>query len=132
MGGHTPDSSIVDLPEQCVVFAGELVFEGRVPFLRHEDIRRTIDALRRLERRGDRSVVPGHGDLCNTAYVARLRGYLEARVEAVGRLAANGRTKEEVLDSSQLPPWWTDDRPDLRRANVERVYDELSAAAAAI
>ena len=132
LGGHTPDSSIVDLTEQGVVFAGDLVFEGRVPFLRHANIRRTIDALRSLERRGARTVVPGHGDLCDTAYVARLRGYLEALVEAVGRLAAKGRTKEEVLDSGQLPPCWTDDRPDLRRANVERVYDELSGAAAAI
>lgn len=32
LGGHTPDSTIVDLPEPGVLFAGDLVFEGRVPF----------------------------------------------------------------------------------------------------
>jgi hypothetical protein len=33
--------------------------------------------------------------------------------------------KADVLDSDRLPRWWTEDRPELMRANVERVYGEL-------
>jgi hypothetical protein len=41
-----------------------------------------------------------------------------------------GRDKADVLDSDRLPRWWTEDRPELMRANVERVYEELIKNAA--
>jgi glyoxylase-like metal-dependent hydrolase (beta-lactamase superfamily II) len=126
LGGHTSDSSIVDLPEEEVLFAGDLVFEGRMPFLRHSHIENTIVALDRLERLGPRTIVPGHGSLCDMDYVTRLRKYLEALRDKVAALMAKGWEKAGILDSDQLPHWWTDDRPDLLRANVERVYEELA------
>ncbi len=126
LSGHTPDSSIVDLPDVGLLFAGDLVFEGRVPFWRYAHVEGTIQALRAIERLGVREVVPGHGALCDTSYVARLRSYLEELTGAVAALIAQGWEKGDVLDSDRLPAWWTDDRPDLMRANVGRVYDELS------
>ena len=124
MGGHTPDSCIVDLPEEGLLFAGDLVFEGRVPFLRQAHIKDTIQALARIESLGPRTIVPGHGELCDTAYVGRRGDYMEALEEKVAQLIARGREKADILDSDQLPRWWTDDRPDLLRANVERAYEE--------
>jgi len=124
LGGHTPDSSVVDLPEESVLFAGDLVFEGRVPFLQQANIEDTIKALGQIESLGTRTIVPGHGEPCDTAYVGRTRDYLEALQEKVGQLIARGREKADILDSDKLPQWWTDDRPALVRANVERVYEE--------
>ncbi len=126
LGGHTPDSSILDLPEENVLFAGDLIFEGRVPFLGRAHFRDTIRALRKLERLGDRLVVPGHGALCDATYVSRVADYVETLYDSVGTLIAQGWGKREVLDSDQLPQWWTDDRPDLLHRNIERVYDELA------
>jgi cyclase len=125
LGGHTPDSSIVDLPDEGILFAGDLVFEGRVPFLRHAHIEGTVRALRFLEGLGERVIVPGHGDLCDVGYLGRFRSYLEALQDRVATMIARGWEKGEVLDSDQLPRWWTEDRPELLRANVARVYDEL-------
>lgn len=132
VGGHTPDSSIVDLPDAGILFAGDSVFEGRVPFLRQAHIKDTLAALRRLERLGARTVVPGHGALCNMTYVIQLRDYVESLREKVKELIAHGWGKGAVLDSDQLPRWWTEDRPDLLRANAARIYDELIAAAAPV
>jgi glyoxylase-like metal-dependent hydrolase (beta-lactamase superfamily II) len=109
MGGHTPDSCVVDLPDAGVVFASDLVFEGRVPFLR--------------------TVVPGHGAVCDTDYVLRFRDYLQDLRDEVAAMIDRGWDKADVLDSDRLPRWWTEDRPDLRRANVERVYEELIKSA---
>jgi glyoxylase-like metal-dependent hydrolase (beta-lactamase superfamily II) len=125
MGGHTPDTCVVDLPEADVVFAGDLIFEGRVPFLRHAHIEDTIQALHRLELLGTRTVVPGHGAVCDTGYVLRCRDYLQDLRDGVAAMIDQGWDKADVLDSDRLPRWWTDDRPDLMRANVERVYEEL-------
>ncbi len=125
LGGHTPESIVVDLPEDRVLFAGDLVFEGRVPFLRDAHLRQTIDALRWLERLGARTVVPGHGTIVNMGYVGRLRGYLGELVDAIGELITEGRSLEEILASDRLPRWWTEDRPELARANVARAYEEM-------
>lgn len=70
---------------------------------------------------GARAFVPGHGELCDAAYVRRTREYFEALVDALAALIAGGRTKAEAVASERLPRWWTDDRPELMRANVERV-----------
>ena len=126
LGGHTPDSTVVDLPEQGVLFSGDLVFEGRVPFLRQASIETTVRALNHLERLGPRQIVPGHGAVCDMAYVTRLRGYVEALQETVRDLIDQGVDRVGVIESERLPRWWTEDRPDLQRANVARVYDEIS------
>jgi cyclase len=131
LGGHTPESTIVDLPEEGVLFAGDLVFEGRVPYLRAAHIEGTLQALQQLKRLGARTIVPGHGALCDMTYVIRLRDYVEDLRDKVEELIAQGWDKGDVLDSNQLPRWWTDDRPDLLRANVARVYDELAASVTA-
>ena len=130
LGGHTPETIVVDLPDEGVLFAGDLVFEGRVPFLRHAHIGNTLKALRWLQRLGARTVVPGHGDLCDMTYVIRFRDYVNDLREKVKELIEQGWEKGDVLDSDQLPPWWTQDRPELFRANVARIYDELVTSTA--
>jgi cyclase len=129
LGGHTPDSCIVDLPDEGVVFSGDLVFEGRVPYLRQAHMEDTLKALRRLQRLGARIVVPGHGDVCDVTYVIFLMEYIESLQGKVKELIDRGWEKADVLDSDQLPGWWTDDRPDLLRANVARIYDQLAGNA---
>lgn len=125
LGGHTPDTSVVDLPDEGVLFASDLVFEGRVPFLQDAHIQGMVQALRELERLGARTIIPGHGAVCDMAYVLRLRDYIVELRGKVGELLVQGWSRGDILDSDQLPKWWTLDRPDLLRANVERVYDEL-------
>jgi glyoxylase-like metal-dependent hydrolase (beta-lactamase superfamily II) len=128
MGGHTPDTIVVDLPEQGVLFAGDLVFEGRVPFLRDAQIEKTLQALRQVQRLGARTIVPGHGALCDMTYVLRFRDYVEALREKVRELVDQDWKRADILDCDQLPRWWTDDRPDLQRANVARIYEELTGS----
>lgn len=126
LGGHTPDTSIVDLPGEGLLFAGDLIFEGRVPFLRQANFDRLLKALRALERLGARTIVPGHGQVCDMGYVVRFRDYVEELLEKIQDLMTRGWEKGDILDSDQLPDWWTDDRPELLRANVARAYDELA------
>lgn len=45
-GGHKVDASVVWLPEQRVLFPGDLVFEGRFPYMLQSDVPTWMDALR--------------------------------------------------------------------------------------
>lgn len=58
---HTPEDLMMLVEEEGVLFAGDLVFAGRVPFVGDADSRQWLDALDRLDRRSPRIVVGGHG-----------------------------------------------------------------------
>lgn len=60
---HTPDDLVVYLPVERVLFAGDLVFRGRIPFVGTADSAGWIKALDRLLSLDLVAVVPGHGPL---------------------------------------------------------------------
>lgn len=58
---HTPEDLAVMLPSEGVLFAGDLVFRGRVPYVGMADSRRWIESLDRLLTLPVQVIVPGHG-----------------------------------------------------------------------
>jgi glyoxylase-like metal-dependent hydrolase (beta-lactamase superfamily II) len=64
---HTPDDFSVFVPEQNVLFAGDLVFRGRIPFVGTADSAGWIKSLDRLLSVQAKTIVPGHGPSSNEA-----------------------------------------------------------------
>lgn len=58
---HTPEDLAVYVPQRGVLFAGDLVFRGRIPFVGQADSRQWIASLGRLIDDRPRLLVPGHG-----------------------------------------------------------------------
>jgi glyoxylase-like metal-dependent hydrolase (beta-lactamase superfamily II) len=58
---HTPDDLAVYVPNEDVLFAGDLVFQGRIPFVGNADSKGWIASLNRLIKLAPSAVVPGHG-----------------------------------------------------------------------
>jgi glyoxylase-like metal-dependent hydrolase (beta-lactamase superfamily II) len=95
---HTPEDLVVFLPSERVLFAGDLVFRGRVPFVGQADSRRWIAALDTLLKMDAKVVVPGHGAL-STSAVADLeltRDYLAYLRQAMGAAARDMEPFEEA------------------------------------
>ena len=115
---HTLGDQIVFLPEQRVLFTGDLVEErcfAIFPWFPPDDIdvdgHRWIEVLRELERLEPAVVVPGHGDVGGVEVIATAREYIEQLRDETERLAAAGRSEDEVaaeLDRSfrELHPDW--------------------------
>lgn len=121
-GGHTPCMSIVHVPDEGVIFAGDLLFMGRTPFLRGaDDIERWIKALRQIEAANPLAVIAGHGEPATIADVTRFRNYLGDLWGVVRKMVNQGKSREEVVQGKL--PHWADDRPEMQRANVEYLYD---------
>jgi len=87
---HAPGDLMLWVPEQGTLFAGDLFFTGRLPYVVGGNTREWLTALARIERSGARIVVPGHGpastdvaqDLKVTrTYLAFLRATMGAAVE---------------------------------------------------
>jgi glyoxylase-like metal-dependent hydrolase (beta-lactamase superfamily II) len=76
---HTRGDQLVWLPEQRVLFAGDLVENRFFPILPDTDAHGSdwISLLERIERMGPETVVPGHGAVGDAALVGEVREYLE-------------------------------------------------------
>lgn len=86
---HTPEDLAIWLPADQLIFSGDLVFRGRVPFVGQADSRRWIASLDRLLTRPARLVVPGHGPASSDALhdLLQTRDYLAYLRATMGRAA---------------------------------------------
>lgn len=92
--GHTPEDLMMLVEEEGVLFAGDLIFAGRIPYVGDADSRAWLAALDRLAGRPPARIVTGHGPPSKdgSADLAMTRDYLRfLRTEMA-------RAVEEMLD----------------------------------
>ncbi len=88
---HTPEDLAIYLPDEGVLFAGDLVFRGRIPFVGQADSGRWVKALGDMLALRPKVVVPGHG-AASTEAVADMeltRAYLVHLRQSMGKAAKN-------------------------------------------
>ncbi len=101
--GHTDSDVTVEIPEQGVVFCGDLVWNGMFPNYVDAVPSRLAQAVRLIRARGARTYVPGHGPLADDRALDRYLELLDD-VEAAARGAIErGMTAEEAGDLYRLP-----------------------------
>lgn len=91
MGKAHSDGDLTLLVEpDKVLFSGDIIFEGRVPFVGSADTRNWLDTLTKLETDGLSTLIPGHGAASTEpnktisltrAYLAYLREQMGAAVD---------------------------------------------------
>ena len=60
---HSPEDVIVVLPDEGVVFSGDILFAGRIPFVGEADSRQWLERIDVLLKMRPRVMIPGHGEL---------------------------------------------------------------------
>jgi glyoxylase-like metal-dependent hydrolase (beta-lactamase superfamily II) len=120
---HTPEDLAVHAERAGVMFAGDLAFRGRIPFVGQADSRQWIASLDRLIAFKPRIVVPGHGPV-STEPLADLqltRDYLVHLRKTMAEAAANLEPFEEAYAKAD---WSRFDRlPLFRAANRMNAYN---------
>ena len=86
---HTAEDVVVYLPQKKILFAGDLVFRNRIPFVGQADSKHWIEALQNLLLFDTQWVIPGHGPISNDpkADMTLTRDYLLYLRETMGRAA---------------------------------------------
>jgi len=64
---HTPEDLVVYVPARRVLYAGDLVFRNRIPFVGEADSRNWVLSLEKLLAFDAQVVVPGHGPVSTEA-----------------------------------------------------------------
>jgi len=120
---HTDGDLIVWVPDEGILFAGDLVFNGWFPTAAEADIDGWVRALSALGAYPVRVVVPGHGPLGGSDVIVRLREYFESLKAEVDRAWAAGLSVEEAV--AVIRPKGFDDWQGRERhaAVIRRVWE---------
>ena len=134
LGGHTPATSGVWLPDERILFTGDVVVVGEHPSLGQSNSKEWLEVLTRLRKMSLKHLVPGHGPLCNVEATLPVSEYIRAMRSKVRSQYRSGRTKSEaaVVISQMIDyfPYRPGDKSFIEkriRAGVSRVYDEMKA-----
>lgn len=125
VGGHTPGSSIVWLPDKQILFAGDVIFQGRYPFLATANVKKLMEVLRWLPSLGARVIVPGHGVLCDNEEVLKQLKYIETTWELTMRHIEKGHGLDETVNDPNYPRYSEVWYEKLHPWNIKVIYQQL-------
>ncbi|MGP3948944.1 MBL fold metallo-hydrolase [Streptomyces sp. 7N604] len=122
---HTVGDTVVWLPEQRVVFTGDLIFSGGTPFVFMGSVAGSLAAVWLLRGLGAETVVPGHGPVCGPEVYDMVERYLTwiLRLAEQGREA--GITPRELALEADLGEFAGLGEPERLVMNLHRAYAEL-------
>ena len=120
---HAPDDVVMFIEEDRVLFSGDVVFKGRVPFVGEADSKAWLAALDRLLAFDPRAMVPGHGAVSRTprADLALTRDYLTDLRTRMGHAVADFVPFEEAYAAADWTRW--KGLPAYREAHRRNAYN---------
>ncbi|WP_327251939.1 MBL fold metallo-hydrolase [Streptomyces sp. NBC_01244] len=123
---HTTGDSLVWLPEQRIVFTGDLVFAEGTPFLAMGSLAGSLRAMELLRSLGAETVVPGHGPLTDPGAYEATERYLRYVAELAREGRAKGLTPLEAAREADLGEFAAWRESERLVANLHRAYAELA------
>lgn len=120
---HSPDDLVMFVAEDGVLFAGDLVFKGRVPFVGDADSRRWLNALDKLIALQPKVLVPGHGGASDDPIgdLTLTRDYLRYVRQQMGHAVENLTPFEEAYENTDWSMY--EKMPAFREAHRRNAYN---------
>ena len=120
---HAPEDLMVYVPSEKVLFAGDLVFRGRIPFVGSADSKGWLLALDEIEKLNPTIVIPGHGAYSSKTAedIAFTRAYLKYLRESMSSAALNMEPFDEAYKNADWSEY--EGMPLFRAANRMNAYN---------
>ena len=135
-GGHSPATCMVHLPEDRLIFSGDVVSNNEHPTMEEAQTQEWLSALTRLRRMAVDTIVPGHGNVCGKASTYPLSDYVRSMRAKVRSSFGAGRSKSETSKAiiaellGAFPCGEDESRAVCERikGGSDRIYDECRTA----
>lgn len=137
--GHTRNNVLAFLPEDGILFSGDIVCEAGLPSFQDSRLADWFDALDVVETYDFDRVVPGHGEVTDRVGVQRYRDMGRAVVAEVGQRLDKGQGRDQILaevrfeDNIHVPTPRSAGYPDdliegFQVQSISRLIEDLQAA----
>jgi glyoxylase-like metal-dependent hydrolase (beta-lactamase superfamily II) len=127
---HQNGDTIVHVPAEKVVFAGDVIFRECTPMGWNGTYERWIEALDLIISLDPDVIVPGHGPLCGVEGAMEMKAYLEYVREESQRFFGQGLSAVAASKRIDFGPYGGWRAPARLYMNVERAYREFRNEAA--
>lgn len=99
---HTPEDIVIWLPQRKVLYSGDLVFRGRIPYVGEADSGHWIKALDDLLKLDVKVIIPGHGAISLDARkdMQFTRDYLAYLRQSMGQAAEDMTPFDEAYKAT--------------------------------
>lgn len=124
---HTGGDVVVWLPQERVLFAGDLAFNGGTPLMVSGSVTGYLAALDRLRGYGAEVLVPGHGAPCGPDALDVLERYTRFVVDLAEQAIAAGQDPLEAARQTDLGEFAALSEPERLVPNLHRAYADLGA-----
>jgi glyoxylase-like metal-dependent hydrolase (beta-lactamase superfamily II) len=123
---HTAGDVLVHLPDDDVVFAGDVIFRGCTPLGWEGTFAGWIAALERILKLSPAVIVPGHGPLCGPEGASELIDYFRYVFSEAKRCFERELSLEDAAASIELGPYGRWNQPERLVFSLARAYRELA------
>jgi glyoxylase-like metal-dependent hydrolase (beta-lactamase superfamily II) len=120
---HSDEDLALFVEEDGVLYAGDLVFKGRIPFVGDADSKLWLNALEKLIAMNPKILVPGHGGASNTPMqdLTLTRDYLIFLRAEMGRAVSELIPFEEAYEKTNWSRY--EMMPAFEEANRRNAYN---------
>jgi cyclase len=109
---------VVWLPDEEVLFAGDLIFSGTAPPIMKANFKKLNKIYTWLPTLGAEVIVPGHGAICDNAEIQAQQNYMQDMVKFIEEQVRKGISLDAVRRDKNLPH-----KPGKQHErNFDRVY----------
>ncbi len=127
-GGHTANDLVVYLAGDKILFSGDLVANGRQPFMQSPDVdpagwERALQALAHVPVE---KLVPGHGEIGSPAGIKESLAYVHA-VHTLAKKFVDAGTADAMIDGQLRDPENTINNVPLTDAHVANIKASVKA-----
>ena len=123
---HTQGDTMAYLPDQRVVFTGDILFIGGHPIIWAGPTSNWLRACDRILALDVETIVPGHGPLTDKKGVAEVKGYLEYVYQEARKRYDAGMSAPEAARDIPLDRYATWQDGERIAVNVVSMYREFS------
>jgi glyoxylase-like metal-dependent hydrolase (beta-lactamase superfamily II) len=126
--GHTDGDMVLYLPQEKIVFAGDLFFNGALPSTEDSHLLEWTATLSELLKLEAEIFVPGHGQVAGRKEAEEFLQYLRDLRAAVEPAVQRGEPLEQVIRDTHISAKYASySFQNFFPANVKKMYAELVA-----
>lgn len=129
---HTTNDVVAWLPEQRILYSGDLVFHGGTPFMLMGSVLGSQQAVADLRELDAAVVVPGHGPVCDTRVLDTVEGYIGLVLDTARAALDDGLSPLDAARAADLGEYAALTDRERIVGNLHRAMYELGRPDAAV